>query len=49
MSFLFVLMVLLGFIAMLCHKLSVPRLPEWPAWALWLVAAFLWALPRLNG
>jgi len=48
MSILFAVLVLLGFIAMLVHKLTAPRLPEWPAWALWTVAALIWALPSLN-
>lgn len=47
MSLLFTILVLLGFIAMLCAKIPVRGLPEWPAWALWTVAAFLWALPQL--
>lgn len=37
-------LIVLGFIAMLLHKLSIPRLPEWPAWALWLAASIVWAV-----
>ena len=47
MSILFSLLVLLGFVAMLCAKLPVPNMPEWPAWALWLAAAVVWAVPSL--
>jgi len=45
---LFVILVLLGFIAMTVAKIPQFTLPEWPAWALWTVAAFIWALPQLG-
>jgi len=48
MGLLFVLLVLLGFIAMLCAKVPVRGFPEWPAWALWLAACVVWALPQLS-
>jgi len=43
MSLLFVLLVLLGFIAMLCAKVPVRGFPEWPSWLLWTLAAVIWA------
>lgn len=48
MTLLFTLLVLLGFIAMLCAKIPRLGMVEWPAWALWTAAALLWALPNLG-
>lgn len=48
MSLLFVLLVLLGFIAMLCAKIPNLNAPEWISWALWTAAAFVWALPQIG-
>jgi hypothetical protein len=48
MTLLFTLLVLLGFIAMLCAHIPRLGLPQWPAWSLWTVAAFIWAIPQLG-
>lgn len=49
MTVLFTMLVLLGFIAMLAHKIPVRGLPEWVAWALWSAAALVWAICPFAG
>ncbi len=50
MTLLFVLLVLLGFGAMIgAHWPRNAPWTEFPAWLLWGLAALIWALPRLSG
>ena len=49
MTLLFVLAVLAGFVLWFLSALPGTRVPEWSARLSFLIAAVLWAVPRLGG